>query len=96
VRPEATVSNVTRQDMVDVPSTKDVLQKGLTVFENIGIVEPEMGAEISSIPQANGSSGDVGPLHLPQSPFQKLLHPVERLLKKKPAYRGWVGGRKIV
>ena len=38
MHPEATVSNVTRQVMVDVPAVTDVLQKGLTIFENIGIV----------------------------------------------------------
>jgi len=36
--PAASISNVTRQVMVDVPAAIGVLQKGLNIFENIGIV----------------------------------------------------------
>jgi len=88
VRPEATVSGVTRQVMVDVPAARGMLQKGLSILKNTGIVETEVGGQITSIPQANGSSDNVGPLHLLQSPFQKLPQPLERLLKNLPIVDG--------
>jgi hypothetical protein len=32
--------------MVDVPAATGVLQKGISVFENIGIVESKVGGQI--------------------------------------------------
>jgi hypothetical protein len=39
--------------MLDDPAATDMLQNGLSIFENIGIVEPEVGDQIISMPQAN-------------------------------------------
>jgi hypothetical protein len=78
--------------MVDVPTARGMLQKGFSILENTEIVETEVGGQIKSIPQANGSSGNVGPLHILQSPFQKLPQPLEHLLKNLPI----VDGLKVV
>jgi len=59
-------------------------KKALLFSKILELLEPEVGGQITSIPQANGSSGDVGPLHLLQRPFQKLPQPLERLLKNLP------------
>jgi hypothetical protein len=67
--------------MLDVPAATYILQNGLYIFENTGTVEPEVGDHIISIPQANCSSGDVGPLHVLQTQFQKLSHTLERVLE---------------
>jgi hypothetical protein len=74
--------------MLDVPAARGMLQKGLSILENTGIVGTEVGRQITSIPQANGSSNNVGPLNLLQSPFQKLPQPLERLLKNLPIVDG--------
>jgi hypothetical protein len=74
--------------MVDVPAARGMLQKGPSILENTGTVETVVGGQIKSIPQANGSSGNVGPLHFLQSPFQKLPQALERLLKNLPIVNG--------
>jgi hypothetical protein len=74
--------------MLDVPAATGMLQNDLSIFENIRIVEPDVGDQIISIPQANSSSGDVGPLHVLQNQFQKLSHTLERLLKNLPIVDG--------
>jgi len=52
------------------------------------LLEAEVGGQITSLPQENGSSGYVGPLHLLQRSFRKLTHTLERLLKNLPIVDG--------
>jgi hypothetical protein len=37
--------------MVDIPAARGMLQKGLSIFENVGTVETKVGGQIKSIPK---------------------------------------------